>query len=89
MLNHLSHLGTPIIIVFKDFYLREREYTSTSRGREGEGEAGSPLSMEPHVGLIPRPWDHDLNPRETLNRLSHPILIIIFIFLLRSLKHKG
>ena len=39
---------------FKDFtYLCERE--PKSRGRaEGKGEAGSPLSREPHVGLHPR-----------------------------------
>ena len=23
-------------------------------------------------GLIPGPWDHDLSPRQTLDRLSHP-----------------
>ena len=42
-------------------------------GAEGEGEADSLLSREPDVGLHPRPrpWDHDLNRRQTPNRLSH------------------
>jgi len=33
--------------------LREREHKQ-GRGAEGEGEADSPLSREPHVGLHPR-----------------------------------
>ena len=51
---------------------RERE-DEQGRGAEGEGEADSLLSKEPDVGLHPRPgpWDHDLNPRQTANRLSH------------------
>ena len=42
-------------------------------GAEGEGEAASLLSRDPDVGLHPRPrpWDHDLNLRQTPNRLSH------------------
>ena len=40
----------------KDFiYVYDRERALTSRGlAEGEGEAGSPLSREPDVGLDPR-----------------------------------
>ena len=26
----------------------------------GEGKAGSPLSRQQRLGLIPEPWDHDL-----------------------------
>ena len=38
-------------------YLREREH---KQGEGIEGEADSPLSREPDVGL-PGPWDHDLS----------------------------
>ena len=34
---------------------------------EGEGGADLRLSREPNVGLNPRPWDHDLSRRQTLN----------------------
>ena len=42
-------------------------------GAEGEGEEHSLLSREPDVGLHPhpRPWDHDMNRRQSPNRLSH------------------
>ena len=33
---------------------REREHTSKGGVAEGEGEADSPLSREPNVGLDPR-----------------------------------
>jgi len=47
--------SSSINIFFKRLYLREKERASTSRGEEGgaEGEADSPLSREPHVGLDP------------------------------------
>ena len=41
-------------------------------GEGAEGEADSPLSREINWGSIPGPQDHDLGPRQTLNRLSHP-----------------
>jgi len=45
-------------LFFKDFiylFARERERTSRAEGgTEGEGEAGSPLSREPHAGADPR-----------------------------------
>ncbi|XP_064439414.1 DNA repair protein RAD51 homolog 4 isoform X5 [Mirounga angustirostris] len=44
--------------------------------RQAEGEAGSPLSMEPDPGLHPGPWDHDLSRRQTLNRLSQALLYL-------------
>ena len=34
---------------------------------EGEGEADSPLSMEPNGGLIPGPQYHDLRQGQMLN----------------------
>ena len=34
----------------------------TGRGRQGEGEAGSPLSKEPDVGLDPRAPGSQLEP---------------------------
>ena len=39
---------------------------------EGEEEADSPLSRKPDGDSISGPQDHDLSPRQTLNRLSHP-----------------
>lgn len=45
---------------------------------KAEGEAGFPWSREPIMGLhpsipgTPGPRDHDLSPRHTLNKLSHP-----------------
>lgn len=48
-------------------YLAEREST---RGGEGaEGEAGFPRSREPYTGLIPEPWNQNLNCRQMLHRL--------------------
>ena len=52
---------------------------------EGEGEADSPLRKDWMQGSIPRPWEHDLTQRQTLNRLSYPgapfwnLLIIAFV----------
>ena len=51
-------------------YLRERETEhKQGTGAKREGEAGSVLSTEPHVGLDPRTLDHDLSQRRALN---HP-----------------
>ena len=43
------------MVFFLRFYLFERERESRQAGEaaEGEGEAGSPLSREPDVGLDP------------------------------------
>jgi len=78
----------------KRFYLfeRERERKSKSRGKgrgggrgtgekessrgEGEGEVDSPLLS----GLIPGPCGHDLNQRQTLNQLSHPVALMFSTF---------
>ena len=38
---------------------RERE-----RGREGRTEGESPKLRSPTLGLIPQPWDHDLNQNQ-------------------------
>ena len=61
---------------FKDFIclferkkVRERERESTSRGEE---EADSSSIREPDTGSTPGRWDHGLNQRQMLNRLSHP-----------------
>jgi len=60
---------------------REHEWGEGQKEAEGEGEeaADSPPSREPYLqGPIPGPRDHDpsprqkLNPRQTLNQLSHP-----------------
>ena len=40
--------------------MRDREAET-----QAEGEAGS--RQEPDVGLDPRPWDHALSQRQTLN----------------------
>ena len=52
--------------------MRERAQTGGWAEGEREGEADSPLSREPNVGLNPKTQDHDLSRRQTLNRLSHP-----------------
>lgn len=36
-----------------------------------EEEANSLLSRDSHTGLHPRPCDHDLSQRQTLNLMSH------------------
>ena len=47
---------------FLRFYLLERKHKKQGELQaEGEDEAGSLLSREPHTGLIPGPWDHDLS----------------------------
>ena len=50
------HVYILYTIIFKDFiYLREREIVRDhEQGKQGEGEAGSPLSRKPTVGLDPR-----------------------------------
>ena len=58
-------------------------------GGVGEGEAGSPLKREPHVGLAPGPWDHDLSQREMLNQRSHPGLLLCPFFKLDCLPVAG
>ena len=64
LINHIYFL--------KDFiYLRKREHEQGG-GAEREGEADSPLSREPNVGLIPGPQEHDLSLRQTPNQMSHP-----------------
>ena len=42
--------------LFKKYfvYLFDTERAQVGGGAEGEGEAGSPLSREPHMGLNPR-----------------------------------
>ena len=64
----LSHPGV-LIYLFDTERERERESTNRKKGRgtEGQGEAGSPLSKKPNVGLDPRPRDHALNQRQMLN----------------------
>ena len=50
---------------FKIFiYLTDRDHKHTERQAERDGEAGSPLSREPNLGLDPRTLDHDLNRRQ-------------------------
>ena len=54
-----AHINICFFNFFKDFiYLfdteREREKTQGEWQAEGEGQAGSPPSREPHVGLNPR-----------------------------------
>ena len=56
-------------------YLKESKRASVQReeqGAEGEGEADFPRGGSRRQGSISGPWDHDLSPRQTLNRLSHP-----------------
>ena len=53
-------------------YLTESAHTEARGAAEGDGEAGSLLSMEIDVGLDPGPWEHDLSRRQMLNLLSHP-----------------
>ena len=42
------------------------------RQAEIEEEADASLNREPDEDSIPRPRDHDLSQRQTLNQLSHP-----------------
>ena len=61
--------------IFKDsIYSFERERESTSRG-EGQMERERPIPCWAGIlmqHLIPWPRDYDLNPRQSLNQLSHP-----------------
>ena len=49
-----------------------KESTGRGRGAEGEGEAGSPLSREPDVGLDPRTPGSRPGPKADTPPLSHP-----------------
>ena len=74
-----------ILLKILFIYLRETERSQAGGGAEGEGEASSPLSKEPNLGLrglIPGPWDHDLSQREVINWLSHPGVPWIACFLM-------
>ena len=51
----------------KEYKLREWQAE-----REGEGEADTPLSREPNMGLSPRTLRSYLSRRQMLNRLSPP-----------------
>ena len=46
---------------------REREHDGGCKGREGEGEAGSPLNREPDAGLNTRTLGSWPKPKETFN----------------------
>ena len=56
-------------------YLRE----SANRGN-GEGEAGSPLSREPNVGLDPRTPGSRPEPKAEAQALSHPGALGSYLF---------
>nr|XP_025873684.1 uncharacterized protein LOC112934440 [Vulpes vulpes] len=51
------------------------EHKQEEQQAEGEGEAGSPPSREPDMGLDPRPWDHDLSQRQAPKLLNHSALM--------------
>ena len=82
------------IFFFKDLfiYLRERaskgERVQAGGAAEGEGEAGSLLSRELMLGLIPGAWDHDLCWRQLLNWLSHPVIPDSLLFKMRNFRLK-
>ena len=94
LINAVDSCGQWFLFLFLFFqdltpYLRESEWAKgreRERAQVGEEEADSPLSREANVGLIPRPWDHDLSQRQILNRLSYlgtpdPVIICERIFL--------
>ena len=64
-----KHVSFEFSLIFsflkKILFIWERAWA----GGGGEGEAGSPLSREPDLGLIT--GHHDLSRRQTLNHLSH------------------
>jgi len=57
--ENAEHTMMPVIpqfvfLFFLRFYLFDRGRERAQAGGVGEGEADSPLSKEPHVGLDPR-----------------------------------
>ena len=48
-----KYIQLEYLFLFLKFYLFEREIESMSGGRRAEGEADSPLSKEPDMGLNP------------------------------------
>lgn len=48
-------------------YFRVRVSGRRGRGRGKEAQAEFPLSVEPDVGLVSRPWDHDLSGNQELD----------------------
>ena len=66
-----SNQYTPIFSFFFKTLFILRKRPGAGGGAEEEGEADSPLSKEPEMGLIPGPRDHDLSLRQMLNLLSH------------------
>ena len=74
--------STSFCFFLKDFICsldRKRERKSERENKQGEMQRErersrllAELSWSPTGGSIPRPWDHDLSQRQTLNHLSHP-----------------
>ena len=69
-LRNTQIIQVHFVYIFRFFLkvLRERECEHTSR----EGQRGRERSKEPDAGLDPGPRGHDLSPRQTLSRWSHP-----------------
>ena len=63
---------TSLYLFILIFYLRE---CKRAQGGVAEGEAGKWM-----WGSIPEPWDHDLNWRQTLHRLSHQGALILSFY---------
>ena len=86
------------ICMYVCVYLRERVFVWVGEGqrkRERENLKQAPCSAQiPTWGLIPWPWDHELNCNQESNaQLSHPVALWVclffFLFLERSRVQAG
>lgn len=48
-------------------FILEKEREWTGRGAEEEWPASSALSVEPNLGSIPQPWEHELSQNQGLD----------------------
>ena len=60
------------ILIFKKNFIHLAEHKQGEQQAKGDGEAGSPLSREPDVGLDPSTLGSWPKPMATLSQLSHP-----------------
>ena len=85
---HLSLFIIYLYFLFYSFYFLFIEFSfffffwerERQKKKETENPKQAPLCQHKarHGSKTREPWDHDLNPSQTLNQLSHPGALLIF-----------
>ena len=85
----LSHPGTPVLLIFKDFIYLKESKAWRGGGAEREGKAGFLLSRGPNAGLnltTQRAWPE---LKAMPNRLNHPHAHFFFFKIWKSVSAGG